>query len=654
MTDIPIRILYVDDYAFDRELVRATLKDANFNLLITEAASRAEFEEKLTQEKYDLVLSDFNILGFNGLQVLDAVWATDQTLPVIIVTGTGSEEIAVETLKRGAADYVIKSPKHIQRLPNTIKTVLEKEKLKRHNKQAEEALKDSQKQLQQIVNSIRDHIYVTELTATGERINRYISTNVKTLTGYPLEKFINDWSFWATQIIHPADRDVAAAQARRLAQGQASQVEYRMIKADGEVIWVRDSASVEQQGQSTIVYGVVGNITERKQLEEQLQQSQKLEALGRLAGGIAHDFNNILTVILGNCDLALDQVDSYQAIRDELEGIKTAGERAVALTRQLLAFSRQQILQPKILDLNTVVAAMNQMLQRLIGSDIILVSEFVPHSATVKADQGQIEQVIMNLVINARDAMPSGGTLRIKTATMALDQPSVREWVDLEPGEYIVLIIQDNGSGMDKETMSHIFDPFFTTKEAGKGTGLGLSTVHGIIKQSNGHIWVNSELNQGTKFTIFLPKAEMEVSDLPEPIHLQSNQSSKTILLVEDEDMIRDLAQRTLLKDGYVVLEARNGQEALDVFNEYSGTIDLLLTDIVMPGKIAGDKLAKIIEALRPETKILYISGHPKDIRLVQNFITQNSAFLQKPFTPTMLAHKVREVLDAKVSPTNA
>ncbi|MCB0162576.1 MAG: response regulator, partial [Anaerolineae bacterium] len=467
MTEIPIRILYVDDYIFDRELVRATLKEADVDLQITEAASRAEFEEKLAQEKYDLVLSDFNILGYSGLQVLDAVWATDQTLPVIIVTGTGSEEIAVETLKRGAADYVIKSPKHIQRLPNTIKAVLEKEKLKQHNQRAEEALRESQKQLQRIVDSIRDHIYVTELTASGERINRYISTNVKALTGYPLEQFINDWNFWGSHVIHPADRDVAAAQARRLAQGQASQVEYRMIKADGEVIWVRDSANVEQQGQSTIVYGVVGNITERKQLEEQLQQSQKLEALGRLAGGIAHDFNNILTVILGNCDLALDEADQISAIRDELEGIKTAGERAVALTRQLLAFSRQQILQPKILDLNKVVTAMNQMLQRLIGSDIILVSELDLQAATVKADQGQIEQVIMNLVINARDAMPTGGTLKIKTESVALDKASTRDWVDLEAGEYVVLTIQDNGSGMDQETISHIFDPFFTTKEAG-------------------------------------------------------------------------------------------------------------------------------------------------------------------------------------------
>ncbi|MCB0169086.1 MAG: response regulator [Anaerolineae bacterium] len=654
MSKTSIRILYVDDYPFDRELVRTTLENADFDLQITEAASRSEFEEKLAQAKYDLVLSDFNILGFTGLQVLDAVWATDQTIPVIIVTGTGSEEIAVETLKRGAADYVIKSPKHIQRLPNTIKGVLEKEKLKQHNRQAEEALRESQKQLQQIVNSIRDHIYVTELTASGERINRYISTNVRALTGYPLEKFINDWNFWGSQVIHPADRDVAAAQARRLAQGQASQVEYRMIRADGEVIWVRDSANVEPQGQSTIVYGVVGNITERKQLEEQLQQSQKLEALGRLAGGIAHDFNNLLTVILGNCDLALDQIEQASLIRDELEGIKTAGERAVALVRQLLAFSRQQILQPQILDLNAVVATMNQMLQRLIGSDIILVSELGPQAATVKADQGQIEQVIMNLVINARDAMPTGGTLRISTETMALEKGATREWVDLEPGHYAVLTIQDSGIGMDQEVMNHIFDPFFTTKEAGKGTGLGLSTVHGIIKQSNGHIWVDSQINQGTKFTILLPKAEIETIDRQEPTNEPSPQSAKTILLVEDEDMIRDLAQRTLLKDGYLVLEAKNGQEALDIFNEYSGTIDLLLTDIVMPGKIAGDKLAKIITSLRPETKILYISGHPKDIRLTQNFITQNSAFLQKPFTPSKLAHKVREVLDIKVSPTSA
>ena len=646
MSETPIRILYVDDYHFDRELVRAALKEADFAVEITEAATQAEFEAKLAQGEYDLVLSDFNILGYNGLQVLDAVLTNNRNLPVIIVTGTGSEEIAVETLKRGAADYVIKSPTHIQRLPNTIKTVLEREKLRHHNQQAEIALRENKEQLQQIINSIRDHIYVTELTSTGERINRYISTNVKKLTGYPLEKFIDDWGFWSTQVIHPADQDIAAAQARRLAQGQDSEVEYRMIRADNEVIWVRDSARIEQQGKSIIVYGVVGNITERKRLEEQLQQSQKLEALGRLAGGIAHDFNNILTIVLGNCDLALDQITDNDPMRDELEGIRMAGKKANSLTRQLLTFSRQQILQPKVLDLNVVVDSMNKMLQRLIGSDINLITELSSELATIKADQGQIEQVIMNLAINARDAMPQGGTLKIKTEVITLNKKATRELIDLEPGPYTLLTIQDTGTGIDNDIIKHIFDPFFTTKEAGKGTGLGLATVHGIVKQSNGHIWVGSSANKGTTFKIYLPKVKAdELKTQKNTATLQPKQNSQTILLVEDEPMIRDLARRTLLRSGYIVLEARNSQEALEVSKQYEGQIHLLLTDIIMPGKIPGDKLAKSIFASRPYIKILYISGHTRDILSTQDIVNQNFCFLQKPFTPTTLVHKVREVL---------
>lgn len=646
MSETVTRILYIDDYHLDRELVRAALKEADFAIEITEAATQAEFEAKLEQGNYDLVLSDFNILGYNGLQVLDAVVASDSNIPVIIVTGTGSEEIAVKTLKRGAADYVIKTPRHIQRLPNTIKTVLEKEKLKQHNKQAETALRESQEQLQQIVSSINDHIYVTELTPAGERINRYISTNVKNLTGYPLEKFIEDWGFWSAQVIHPADRDVAAAQARRLAQGRDSEVEYRLVRADGETIWVRDSARIEKQGDSLITYGVVGDITERKQLEEQLQQSQKLEALGRLAGGIAHDFNNILTIVLGNCDLALDQISPDVPTYYELEGIKMAGNKATTLTRQLLAFSRQQILQPKVLDLNDVVMSMHQMLQRLIGSDIHLITKLFPETAPIKADRGQIEQVIMNLAINSRDAMPKGGTLKIKTESVTLGKESTFELMGLEPGPHIVLSIQDDGTGMDKETMKHIFDPFFTTKEAGKGTGLGLATVHGIVKQSNGHIRVDSQPNEGTTFKIYLPTAEADKAERQKtPVIRPADQGTETILLVEDETMIRDLARRALTKNGYNVLEANSGHEALEVSKQHIGSIDLLLTDIIMPGQIHGDQLAKAITILRPDLKILFISGHTKDVKSTQEIINQRSNFLQKPFTPSSLVNKVREVL---------
>lgn len=388
------------------------------------------------------------------------------------------------------------------------------------------------------------------------------------------------------------------------------------------------------------------DITQRKQLENQFRQSQKMEAVGRLAGGVAHDFNNLLTAITGYCDLLLSGLDEDLPLRRDLEEIKKAGDRAASLTRQLLAFSRRQVLQPKVLDLNEVVANIEKMLMRLIGEDIDLITVLHPQLASVKADPGQIEQVIMNLAVNSRDAMPGGGKLTIETANVDLDAQYARRHSEVQPGPYVMLAVTDTGLGMDEEIISHLFEPFFTTKGVGKGTGLGLSTVYGIVKQSGGHIWAYSEPGRGSSFKIYLPRAEKTLKEVEVEISsLAAKQGSETILIVEDADVVRTLAKKVLQMNGYTVLEASNGPEALRLSQTLSGPIHLMVTDVVMP-HMSGRELTERLAPLRPEMKLLYISGYPGNAIAHHGILDPETAFLQKPFAPAALVRKVREVLD--------
>jgi PAS domain S-box-containing protein len=514
-------------------------------------------------------------------------------------------------------------------------------------KQAEEALRQSKDRLRRFISSISDHIYVTEVSADGHCINRYISPNVEDLTGYPRQKFLEDRSFWPSTVIYPADRAAAAIQAAQLEMGRKSEMEYRLVRADGEIVWVRDSGTVHEENGSRIIYGVVSNITERKRLEEQFRQSQKMEAIGRLAGGIAHDFNNLLTVIIGNCDFIVEDQGLSDQLRQDVERIKKTGERAANLTSQLLAFSRKQVLQPEILELNSVVSNMDKMLRRLIGEDIELSTTLAPDLGRIKADPGQMEQVVMNLVVNARDAMPGGGKLTIETASVDLDESYVRRQVGLKPGPYVMLAVSDSGEGMSAGTQARIFEPFFTTKEQGQGTGLGLATVHGIISQSGGHIWVYSEPEMGTTFKIYLPRFDVGTGSVrndqasEEPRH-----GSETVLLVEDEDTLRELASRVLLNEGYTVLEARHGAAAYQISERYQGPIDLLVTDVVMPGGISGLQLSDSLTMARPELKVLFMSGYTDQAITHHGILDPSTAYLEKPFTLNILTRKVREVLD--------
>jgi two-component system cell cycle sensor histidine kinase/response regulator CckA len=390
---------------------------------------------------------------------------------------------------------------------------------------------------------------------------------------------------------------------------------------------------------------VIHDITQRRQLEEQLRQAQKMEAVGRLAGGVAHDFNNLLMIIKGNSEMMLERLGATERSRKNAGEIDKAADKAASLTRQLLAFSRMQVIQPKILDLNLVVDEMARMLGPLIGDHIELNIVSGASLGAVKADQGQIEQVLMNLVINGRDAMPKGGILTIEIANIFLDQAHACQHAEMRPGNYVMMAVSDTGLGMEAETQTHIFEPFFTTKELGKGTGLGLATVYGAVKQNGGWIWVYSEPGRGTTFKIYLPQVE-QVVDAPDqgrvdgpPLH-----GSETILLVEDQDAIRDVAREFLKSSGYTILEARDGIEALQVAQEHHGDIDLLLTDVVMP-RMGGPELAIRLANLRPQMKAIYMSGYTEFAKDNRKLAESEKAILQKPFALVTLARKVREVL---------
>jgi two-component system cell cycle sensor histidine kinase/response regulator CckA len=419
------------------------------------------------------------------------------------------------------------------------------------------------------------------------------------------------------------------------------------LKKDGTHVHIALTLSPikDLNGQVVGVSSVARDITESKGMEEMLLQAQKMEAVGKLAGGVAHDFNNLLGVILGYTELLLERLGPDDGQRKDIEEIQKAGERAALLTRQLLAFSRKQVLQPKVLDLNAVVAGAEKLLQRLIGEDIELLVLLNPALGPVKADSGQIEQIIMNLAVNARDAMPTGGKLTVETSNVELDEKYAAQHPATLPGAHVMLAVSDTGCGMDAQTKDHIFEPFFTTKEFGKGTGLGLSTVYGIVKQSGGSVWVYSELGIGTTFKIYLPRVAplLEIASTSEIVE-KVERGSQTILIVEDDAALLQVTHRSLEEVGYKILAARSPAEAIQISESYVGHIHLMVTDVIMPG-MSGDHLATRLSALRPAMKVLYVSGYTDDAIVHHGVLESGLAFLQKPFSPKTLARKVREVL---------
>jgi PAS domain S-box-containing protein len=513
-------------------------------------------------------------------------------------------------------------------------------------KETLDALRESEERFRQLAENIDVVFWVNSLN--GRKL--YINPAYETVWKQPCERVYKEPAAWL-ESVHPEDRQhmIEVFEKSKQRDFVRSEYEYRIIWPSGEVRWISERAFpvVNEHGAVYRVAGIAEDITQHKHLEEQLIWSQKMETVGRLAGGVAHDFNNMLTIIRGYAELGRMGLHPADPLHGDLQEILGAANRAAKLTHQLLTFSRRQVIEPRVINLNDVLLHTDKMLRRIIGEDIELVTLPTEDLGRIRVDPGQVEQVLVNIAVNSRDAMPNGGKLTIETDNVTLDETYAARHVGVTPGEYVMLAVSDTGIGMTREVKEHLFEPFFTTKDAGKGIGLGLATCYGIVKQNGGNIWVYSEPGRGTTFKIYFPRVALEAEALPmrdESGYLP--RGTETVLLVEDDPAVRTMAVRVLWEQGYTVLEAGNGEEALETAREHEGkTIHLLLTDVVIPQR-GGKGLADCLRAERPDTKVLFMSGYPGEAVVHHGVLDSGTAFLHKPFSPSVLARKVREVLD--------
>ncbi len=632
-----LRILILEDVPTDAQLMEEELRRRNVAFTSKVVATRRAFVAALRDFAPDVILSDYMLPQFNGMKALSLAKELSPDEPFIIVTGSINEQTAVECIKAGAADYVTKD--HLGRLVPAVQGALEKKREREERERAERALERSEERFRKLFEESNDAIFIH--TLDGRILD--VNSRACQMIGYSAEQLRT----MRIQSLHAEDAQQASSTAlEETDESRSARFECGFKRADGTRIDVEVSARLVDKEEG-LVQAIVRDITERKTLEEQLWQSQKLEAIGRLAGGVAHDLNNLLVVMGGYAQMVLDALDPDSPLRKDTEHVIAASKRAADLTRQLLAFARRQPLAPIVLNINDLVENTSNMLQRIIGEHIALEFFPAPDLGNVRADVGQIEQVLMNLAVNARDAMRNGGRLTIKTANATLDEDYARAYVSVQPGPHVMLSVSDTGCGMDQEVQRKIFEPFFTTKAVGKGTGLGLATVYGVVKQHGGSIWVYSEPGKGTTFKVYLPRVDAEAEALRAATPaLHSAGGTETILLVEDEESVRQLAERVLRQRGYDVLAAAGAGEAEDLFAQRADDIGLVLTDVVMPGR-SGLVLYRRLAAYRPSLKVLYVSGYSETAFVPEEVFRSGSGFLQKPFTADELARKVREVLDA-------
>jgi len=650
------KVLIIDDDVGICETLADIFQEKGYS--VTTAGTGSEAIDRAGQTAFDVALIDISLPDTQGVDLLVPLKEIEPDLVVIMITADASMKNVVRALNEGASAYITK-PLNMDEVLAKVREALEKRHLVIENKrllheiqqelserkQAEEALHAEKEKFRFLVEE--SPLGVSLIGKDGDY--KYVSPKFVDMFGYVLEEVPTgrEWfrkvypdKKYRKQVISTW---ITAIEETKV--GQAKTLIYTVRCKDGSKKVIKFLPVKIAGGDYLVIYE---DITEQKKLEAKLIQSQKMEAVGRLAGGVAHDFNNILTTIIGNTGIMLMHNYKEDHIRECLEEIKDAGMRAAALIRQLLAFSRKQTLRLEYLNLNEVTADMNKMIKRLIGEEVKVRTLFESDLLQVKADRSKLEQIIMNLAVNAKDAMPHGGELTFETKNAYLDESYGNEHgVEPKPGHYVIITVSDTGIGMDKETKSHIFEPFFTSKETGLGTGLGLATVYGIVKQMNGYIWVYSELGQGTTFKIYLPGVKTAAAPAQKKItSLERFIGSETVLLVEDDKLLRNVARKTLKLHGHNVLETENGGDAIKVAEAYEKPIQLIITDVVMPG-MNGRELAERIQSIRPEIRVIYMSGYTDNAISHHGVLEPGINFIEKPFTPKSLMRKIREVLDS-------
>lgn len=634
-----LRILFVEDSQEDTDLCVRALTRGGFDVEYDVVQTEQDFRLRVECTEYDVVLSDNALPRWSGVGALETLQELRPGIPVILVTGSIGEEAAVNIIKRGAFDYILKD--RMMRLPDAIRRAVFHRRLQEEREHARRALQSSERRLRALIDHEPECVKLMDIEGRLLEIN---ASGLRIVEADELATVLGKSIF---PLIVPENREAFVELTQRAFQGEDGNLEFEAVGLKGTRRRLSTRvAPLDIEGRR-VVLGITRDITNQRLMERKIHQLEKFEAIGQLAGGIAHDFNNILGAILGWAELGYEAAGEA-ATRDKFHKIQEQARRAAGLTRQLLAFARRQILEPRTINLNQSVTEVTSLLKNLIGERIELKLKLDPQISSTRADPSQIEQVMMNLCVNARDAMPDGGTLAISTADFTVDEDYQREHSDARPGRYVRITVADTGVGMDRNLIEHIFEPFFTTKGSAQGTGLGLPTVYGIVRQHNGFVNAYSELGHGSEFHVYLPAVEGEAEKVRADEPQSVRGGNETILVAEDHEGLRATAKATLEMLGYRLILARDGEEALRLFRTRHREIDLLLLDVVMP-KLNGPEVFAHAQSIRASIPVVFSTGYGAESALLKNLIEQKAvAVLQKPYSLFTLGAKIREILDRK------